>query len=415
MMYLHICPVCEHRNSRGSRFCNECGAPLQLRFCPACHAAADVLDLKCPACGVNLPQVALSEAADLPPEFTESLSRESQPPDPSSAPSLAPPVGEAKETPPMAAMPVRESAPQTTPEPERASAHRERMAAAGDPLDPLTGPNFGPFGDTHTDAHGEGHGHADESAARFAAAKTASIIERLYGKSASPAGHQQAPASAPAPSDAAAAVRLDDASQPQADASLPSWAQAAALTRAKSQARKKDNVLITGALMLFGFAAIGLFFAVTSDPPPRQLAAPPASAPLPETPSAPGAGAASAPGTGESTLPATTFSRQFEGTIRSQRETMDNAATPAAGDAPRDPSPAASAPGTGPSGTTTPPVARAAEPSPTRAAAQASAPSKSRAPVTTQRPAPSTPPRQPAQATPCTPQVAALGLCTLAD
>ena len=159
-MYLHICPVCEHRNSRGSRFCNECGAPLQLRFCPACHAAADVLDLKCPACGVNLPQVALSEAAALPPEFTESLSPESQPPDRSSAPDassappmtpdqasappLMPPAAEAKEAPPMAAKPVREPAPQTTPEPARASARHERMAAAGDPLDPLTAPNFGP-------------------------------------------------------------------------------------------------------------------------------------------------------------------------------------------------------------------------------------------------------------------------------
>jgi len=63
-MFLQVCPVCEHRNPRGSRFCNECGSPLQLRFCPACHAAEDVMSLECRSCGEKLPLVVI---ADTPP------------------------------------------------------------------------------------------------------------------------------------------------------------------------------------------------------------------------------------------------------------------------------------------------------------------------------------------------------------
>src|SRR2546423_6383608 len=75
-MFLQLCPVCEHRNPRGSRFCNECGSPLQLRFCPACHAAEDVMSLECRSCGEKLPLVPLTDAAadpaDIPPS-TESI------------------------------------------------------------------------------------------------------------------------------------------------------------------------------------------------------------------------------------------------------------------------------------------------------------------------------------------------------
>src|SRR5882672_12653303 len=62
-MFLQVCPVCEHRNPRGSRFCNECGSPLQLRFCPACHAAEDVMALECRTCGEKLPLVVLTDTA----------------------------------------------------------------------------------------------------------------------------------------------------------------------------------------------------------------------------------------------------------------------------------------------------------------------------------------------------------------
>jgi len=61
-MFLQVCPVCEHRNPRGSRFCNECGSPLQLRFCPQCHAAEDVMSLECRTCGTKLPMLIVTDA-----------------------------------------------------------------------------------------------------------------------------------------------------------------------------------------------------------------------------------------------------------------------------------------------------------------------------------------------------------------
>src|SRR5262249_28351839 len=79
-MFLQVCPVCEHRNPRGSRFCNECGSPLQLRFCPACHAAEDVMSLECRSCGEKLPLLSTTdtsaqpdEAATIPAVTTESI------------------------------------------------------------------------------------------------------------------------------------------------------------------------------------------------------------------------------------------------------------------------------------------------------------------------------------------------------
>lgn len=68
-MFLQVCPVCEHRNPRGSRFCNECGSPLQLRFCPSCHAAEDVMSLECRSCGEKLPLVAVTDTVASPPDI----------------------------------------------------------------------------------------------------------------------------------------------------------------------------------------------------------------------------------------------------------------------------------------------------------------------------------------------------------
>jgi hypothetical protein len=68
-MFLQVCPVCEHRNPRGSRFCNECGSPLQLRFCPRCHAAEDVMSLECRSCGERLPMLVLTDQSIAPTEF----------------------------------------------------------------------------------------------------------------------------------------------------------------------------------------------------------------------------------------------------------------------------------------------------------------------------------------------------------
>jgi len=82
-MFLQVCPVCEHRNPRGSRFCNECGSPLQLRFCPACHAAVDVMSLECRSCGEKLPPLPLEnpvpDPADMEPD-TKTIWKEDAPP-----------------------------------------------------------------------------------------------------------------------------------------------------------------------------------------------------------------------------------------------------------------------------------------------------------------------------------------------
>src|SRR5262245_23809673 len=81
-MFLQLCPVCEHRNPRGSRFCNECGSPLQLRFCPACHAAEDVMSLKCSSCGEKLPVMVLTDEAVDPTDFpvnTENIWKDDAP------------------------------------------------------------------------------------------------------------------------------------------------------------------------------------------------------------------------------------------------------------------------------------------------------------------------------------------------
>jgi hypothetical protein len=71
-MFLQVCPVCEHRNPRGSRFCNECGSPLQLRFCPACHAAEDVMSLVCRSCGEKLPPLPFLEGKPAPADLQPS-------------------------------------------------------------------------------------------------------------------------------------------------------------------------------------------------------------------------------------------------------------------------------------------------------------------------------------------------------
>lgn len=81
-MFLQVCPVCEHRNPRGSRFCNDCGSPLQLRFCPACHAAEDVMALECRECGERLPMLVFTDQP--------ALARQIASPSDETAPLIAP-------------------------------------------------------------------------------------------------------------------------------------------------------------------------------------------------------------------------------------------------------------------------------------------------------------------------------------
>lgn len=50
-MYLSQCPLCDHVNPTGSRFCNACGAPLHLAPCPDCGTINDVGQTACRDCG----------------------------------------------------------------------------------------------------------------------------------------------------------------------------------------------------------------------------------------------------------------------------------------------------------------------------------------------------------------------------
>jgi hypothetical protein len=45
------CRFCSHRNPEGSKFCNECGSPLNLVPCAQCEAINNVADEHCTTCG----------------------------------------------------------------------------------------------------------------------------------------------------------------------------------------------------------------------------------------------------------------------------------------------------------------------------------------------------------------------------
>jgi ribosomal protein L40E len=47
------CPVCDHRNPVGARFCNDCGSPLKP--CNQCDAVNHQAAAKCHKCGVEYP------------------------------------------------------------------------------------------------------------------------------------------------------------------------------------------------------------------------------------------------------------------------------------------------------------------------------------------------------------------------
>lgn len=230
-MYLHVCPVCEHRNPRGSRFCNECGSPLQLRFCPACHAAADVLELKCHACGAKLPEVALNEAADLPPAFAKWAT---QPPGEPAANRGEASRADKREPSSNGVDKTMRAASQAAL--KRPAAVAAKQAAPVNTLGPLTAPTFHPQADVH--------GTIEESpAATFAAEKAASIIERLYAKPA-----PGAQAAAPEPLE----IPIEEARR-----------------------QIGPSVRIAGALVAFGAVLGTIFFALPSTPPRATRAAPP--------------------------------------------------------------------------------------------------------------------------------------------
>jgi ribosomal protein L40E len=50
-----VCPFCDHRNSGGAKFCNDCGAPLHLKPCNQCHAVNQQAATNCYKCGAECP------------------------------------------------------------------------------------------------------------------------------------------------------------------------------------------------------------------------------------------------------------------------------------------------------------------------------------------------------------------------
>ncbi len=61
-MLFRICIACDHTNPPDSRFCGNCGAPLQVRFCRLCRSANDAQSRYCVSCGTELPELSEPEA-----------------------------------------------------------------------------------------------------------------------------------------------------------------------------------------------------------------------------------------------------------------------------------------------------------------------------------------------------------------
>jgi hypothetical protein len=60
------CSFCCHTNPEHSKFCNECGSPLNLVPCSLCEAINNVADSRCCRCGARLDPAATVEHADKP-------------------------------------------------------------------------------------------------------------------------------------------------------------------------------------------------------------------------------------------------------------------------------------------------------------------------------------------------------------
>ncbi len=62
-MLFRICVACNHTNPPESRFCGNCGAPLQVRFCRLCRSPNDAFSRYCQSCGTELPELTTPEAS----------------------------------------------------------------------------------------------------------------------------------------------------------------------------------------------------------------------------------------------------------------------------------------------------------------------------------------------------------------
>ena len=59
------CHFCAHDNPAGSKYCNDCGSPLDLKPCPGCEAMNHVSAERCYQCGASFPADYALEAAEV--------------------------------------------------------------------------------------------------------------------------------------------------------------------------------------------------------------------------------------------------------------------------------------------------------------------------------------------------------------
>lgn len=129
-----VCPACNHKNPEGSRFCSECGGPLDhfiYRACPSCGALNAPDAVFCSRClaaivsGAGAPEIETSQA-----EIPEIMG---VPPTPSEE--AAPAVGEPSAAPSAEPAPAQETAPEVFVAPSEAQAAPELspLAAEGEP------------------------------------------------------------------------------------------------------------------------------------------------------------------------------------------------------------------------------------------------------------------------------------------
>jgi hypothetical protein len=428
-MFLQVCPVCEHRNPRGSRFCNECGSPLQLRFCPACGAAEDVMSLECRACGEKLPLVAVTDTRAAPEVDPIALSENIWKGSPPDVAELVPadddsqvvvhggaapaPVDEAFAAPaPVAPEPASQFAaepPSIAPAPIRTSGRTliERLQNAQIDLAQHTREPPGP-----------------EAAPKPAVGRDPSSVEAeneiRICEAATPmdAGAAEVWAEAPAEAEPAATVHIDDIASQLRDGAWrgaagmetsPGGALAPVVRLPQPVARRLSMHRVALAVAAVG-AIAATAYAVRIAPGTSQSAATPAATPaVPAAASAPPpriverpavepaaglAAAAALPADNPSSAAATTA---VAGST--EQKVPEHPSQVAA--APPEPSPPAAAQPAAQA-----PAARRAAPAPPPASAIAPAPALARR-------APAHTPRLTDPERPCTPAIAALALCTL--
>jgi len=72
------CPMCDHPNPVGSRFCNACGVPVHLVECPHCDAVNDVASPACYKCAQPLSSFAADVAEPLSTPITAAVTTPSE-------------------------------------------------------------------------------------------------------------------------------------------------------------------------------------------------------------------------------------------------------------------------------------------------------------------------------------------------